>query len=364
MLRWHWAQDDAYAALRPGQRVWAKQVPYKTDFRYKYCAATNQQVLNYLRFKSRPRIFEQLLIDTDPVPHCGPACAYLDCEYEGDGPDPYTLTRDIERELARRIREVGWEGRMEMRDAYACAEGKYSAHVVCYGPWFASIADVGALVRRWAEDEAASEEKRFTVNGEFVIDLGVYTMHRNFRLVGNSKAKAWRPLVPKGWSTEEAKERCMEFLVQDNEPHDDVITVTEPDGSPAKLRGHNKGPKGPAQFREHSGTVLPNAPSAPGNSLQGILVDWLRKHTGDASVNAVGRNETTICIAAPNTTQCAIARREHRSNHVYFTVDLRRSVAHQKCYSSNCEGHAEIPFPPHVAQALQISTLFISHTQP
>lgn len=361
---WRRQLDPALADLKPGERIWTEQIyDEQGKKKFRYCSCTEEDILEYILACEHPRIFEMLLTDVDPVANAGPVRPFLDCEFDGEGPDHHVFTKSIEREFAKRLRAEGATGPLVMKTGYACKPTKYSTHIICFGPWFASIADVGAFVRKWEADELASTDKRFTVNGAFRIDVGIYNPRRNYRLMGNSKIDEWRPLVPLNMDDQTARERCMEFLVQDMQPHADLIYVNELDGGPARTTGHKR--NGAPQGKRATKVPRNVSQSAvPRNSLQGIIVEWLRDKCGDKSVHAKGRDDNALFIAAPNTKQCAIAGREHRGNKVFFVVDLNKATARQMCYSEHCEGYAEVEFPPHVRNALQIATLFARKTQP
>lgn len=351
-MEWHFKQAPALDELCPGKRVWSEQVLYGDKMRFRYVCCTKERILEYMLHKEKPSIYEMILIPGE-LPDSGPCRAYLDCEYEGDGPDPSWLTRRIEVEFAKRLRRAGATCTLQMRTLMACAPGKYSSHIVCYGPWFASVADVGALVRRWVADEAESQS--FTVNGVCVIDPRVYTMHRNFRMAGCTKVTSWRPLVAPGWTQEETLRRSLEFMIQDHEPHDDVITVPEMDGSDARLRSSG-------------GTARPRSAGAPavtiGGSIQDLLVGVVRDITGDNYVAADRRNGPSLKIST-RTKLCGIAKREHRGNNIFFRADLRYGSLRQYCYSANCAGKfVEVDIPRNLEEGIKIAQWFVVATQP
>ena len=195
-----------------------------------------------------------------------------------------------------------------------CREGKYkcSRHVHFPDAWFRSNFQDMAHFLRGVHDDALAV---FHAAGFSVAwDTSVYSRNRPFRMLGCHKRGSKRVLRVK--SGESSRDSFFVALVQPRNAPKDPICL------------------GPAPKR---------AALAACSEQTGIfqrILEWFRTHPdGDSEVYACAPFASTGLFSGlryrmnSRSKFCSALKRKHRHNNIYYTVDLRRGVVRQCCYS-------------------------------
>jgi len=240
--------------------------------------------------------------------------------------------------------------------------------------FFAGLEDVGALVRRWElfcrkHCRELYRVKDATGTMAHVVDPGVYTTHRAFRVVGASK-KGQNRFLRWGEETDVSASRWRALLIQDVDRRVDVpvVRVAEVDGSePISLAKFWDGSKPKRPVKRLAPVVMASTKpmklqrTAYG-TVQTLMVQFVAEYSGDPGPTVVAsarpaQQESPILVILTRSHDCKIARRCHASNHVYFTVDYRNPVYMlQKCHDEECAGKQFwIDLPQWIADVVQRS---------
>jgi hypothetical protein len=253
---------------------------------------------------------------------------------------------------------------------------KFSRHVIARLPGgraFASNADAGALAAAAAarvraaaaagDSAAAAAVVQRKGGGEaLVIDEGVYTRNRAFRLHLSSKAGRAAALLPTGRFAGAALPTQQAFfraLVCNVEPGAELVRLAAaPSGAgvaraPGARHIIDNGGGGGGAITSSFGALRP-APSpvagldafiaaaaAAAGGGRGAVRSWAPLGAGALLLNLRGNRF------------CGNVGREHRSNGVFYVVDLQAGLWMQKCYDPECRGYRSptTPLPPALAAA-------------
>jgi hypothetical protein len=213
-------------------------------------------------------------------------------------------------------------------------------------------------------------------NWKSIVDVHVYTVHRAFRCYGSHK-EGHDPQTRKLWLSAEAERRCrtdwlsdegarldrasfLDSMIQYFDPQSPpayVITCTEPDGAEptgssngwahiygdlysAKRSGSSSLSTTPFKRRASSSSASSQ------ENLEAALSQYLSQENENASVAALGYEPSTgIFTFKSGSHRCRLAQRDHSSNHVYYVVNIQRSVWYQKCPCSRGRSSASVDLP-------------------
>lgn len=236
-------------------------------------------------------------------------------------------------------------------------KGKASFHVIG-NIYFSSVADVGAVVRQcWCAVQdilcgklecpkcVVKDDLKFLTekNGECIVDC-IYTRNRVFRLPYSSKFGSPHILVP--FDALPKRDSWYDYMVQSNKS-ESTISVLEIDGSAPGYTNKS--------FRD--------ALIRPNDEIGWVLKDVRRSEACDLAscsnpfiapvlqrLNDMGfdlKSETLRYspsrrgwLVSTNSKRCGIARREHKSNHVWFLLTL--GSVKQYCYDTDCRGCVDV----------------------
>lgn len=222
----------------------------------------------------------------------------------------------------------------------SCSETKQSYHVIS-SLWFKNVYHVGAWVRRlqlglsYSSDPLAPRLLK-------ALDVGVYTKNRMFRIQGSSKLGSDRVLY---CSTCTFKQSLCQYPAPAS---NDVRTCMEMDGSMPTSTRLNAWDMFECQDGEWVAKVHRTPQTnlhVSSSKLLETLMDWLRLE-GYTLTRITFRPERLSYIINTRSHQCMIAKRCHRSNHVYFIVFPWKQSIIQRCFDDECENEYAIMDPP------------------
>ena len=298
-----------------------------------------------------------------------PCRLYLDVEFKPDelgepthrGP---ALVDAVLLHVARELRDA--LGVLVSREHFLVLDSstpeKFSQHVVLHLPderLFSSNAVCGALVERAvARAKGAGDELAAAI-----VDLKVYTRNRAFRLLYSSKFGRTAALEP----ARECARRFFRGVDEDScegalrlfrdslvcplgaagpLPRDLVL-----EGADALLGGEP--PSAPRALAADSaaGARAPRASSMThGASPFPLLDEFIRRAASrapgpPAEIREWSRSGSTLVYGIARNRYCERIARQHRSNHVFYVVDLAGGQARQMCTDRDCRGFASAPIP-------------------
>jgi len=218
---------------------------------------------------------------------------------------------------------------------------KFSRHATFCLPDDAAFLDVGALgafVRRVVGATGAA----FLVDGASFVDLSVYSRNRCFRLCGSTKKTKRAPLVVVGAPSDEALPEAS-LVVPIAAPtrllgsrEGEVVTPAEALASPARVPRPAALAEGclPSPFPHVDSCILAARPGA--------------------TVRAWRRSPTTLTYHLASNRFCERVGRPHKSNNIFFVVELSQACFRQRCFDEGCRGFVGVPhaLPPAAAEEI------------
>ncbi len=237
----------------------------------------------------------------------------------------------------------------------ATTDSKFSKHFVVQSFVFENIAHCGRFVRKMAdrlsrsingsESEllkfAVDEYDEFKVNDllclqvntsngtSFIFDLNVYKKNQQFRIIHSEKRGKKNPLeVAYDNSLTIFNDTTLfdnslvsshhDYVVPDQSENNYVVSVPEV----AKRK--------PQVCRS----------GCTGNDLlDHFVLQQARKFGGHATLGRISRGDNCIKYDIKGSKWCQYIGREHKSNRIYFVVDLDRCIVSQGCYDNNCRNY-------------------------
>lgn len=219
--------------------------------------------------------------------------------------------------------------------ADASDASKISFHVIG-GPLLTNLYHVGAVIRRlslYAHSDKATCADLFDDIGEFIIDEAIYTRGRQFRVFGASKLGSTRVLrSPHAWwqALVNVPGECRDQLeidgstpVSTSMPAEKLFIQTV---SGWKRREMNS-------IEEMSIYGFPSCLNAVMRSLRQL-------DTNISMCDIVFNKHYRSWRVPSSSTCCRIAGRSHKSNHVWYTVDIMSQMVHQRCMDEDCAGQS------------------------
>ena len=209
----------------------------------------------------------------------------------------------------------------------ASTSTKFSRHATfCLpdGAAFVDAAALGSFVRR----VLASTNDTFMIQGESFVDASVYSRNRCFRLCGSSKKTKRAPLVVVGDGRLASEDALPE------------ASLVVPVAAPSRLLGaHDVGdalggwrrPPRPAALAEGS---LPS----PFPRRRAYFEGAARRDGAGLAPDAF-----TLTYHLAKNRFCERIGRPHKSNNIFFVVDLNQAVFRQRCFDEACRGFVGVP---------------------
>ena len=311
------------------------------------------------RYRTLPpsaRHFYEILREGDPC-HM-----YLDIEFKkalNPGVDGDALTEALVCALREEVSSLFslTVDDTDILELDASSDTKFSRHITLHMPGavLATTADAGALARAAVKRAAAmATPSPVTIVADdsgkpgLALDLGVYTRNRAWRMPLSSKAAApHRPLRPtERWGGAAASERAAFFcgLVGDVTDGSRLLQIEGArygggGGAPARGRGGSTG----AGARPRR--ALTSLAARPGPSPLPAVDAFIEGTAADASrdpataVRTWALSGATLVLALRVGRFCGAIGRPHKSNGVYYVVDLAAGLYHQRCHDPECAGY-------------------------
>ena len=219
---------------------------------------------------------------------------------------------------------------------------KISFHVVG-GPIMRNLYHVGATMRKfslYAHNDRTTCAELFDHDGTFIIDEAIYTRGRQFRVFGAHKLGSERVL----------RSDVLWFDALVNCACDNPIAVTEIDGSEPVS---TSAPATQLFLQTDDGWVRrgSTSPSVQGNLIHVIpiaineVIRSLQSHDPHIAISDIVYNTAYKTWRVPSrSTVCGIAQRAHKSNHVWYTIDVVSKIVEQRCMDESCRGQT-CPIP-------------------
>jgi hypothetical protein len=222
----------------------------------------------------------------------------------------------------------------------------------------------------WSEKETEFKDLSKKI---FFVDLGVYTLRRQFRLLGSSKRCVPRRPLYLGTNKKLTKNDFFDCLIQyvpDTSSIHRVFHIKEPDGSepfscslrtfdrlgnPISIASHQTPRQSMARNPQELITKFTNTTKSNGNgvnynvattsvkiilpwSLQQTLKEYF-KRTYNYEITGYSLRDDRIKLET-NDTRCmhkykACGELNHKSNHVYFVVFAKTNFHFQGCYDDD-----------------------------
>ena len=309
-----------------------------------------------------------------------PCHAYLDIEFKPEhnpGVDGDALVAGVVEalvgEVAARWPDIAPRpSPADVLELDASSPAKFSRHVTLRmaGAAFASVADAGAVARAAVERAGAAARAGaphpppdIATSADAgappgcAVDMGVYTRNRAWRMAGSSKVGApGRVLRPtRRWAGAAASDRAAFFcaLAGDVSPGARLLEV---DGA-----YYGGGGGAPAAGRARGARAPPRAPTLaalPGPSPLPAVDAFIESVAADASrdpgaaVRTWALSRSTLVLALRGGRHCARVGRAHKSNGVYYVIDLVAGAYQQRCHDPECAGFRSEarPLPADVAR--------------
>jgi hypothetical protein len=247
-------------------------------------------------------------------------------------------------------------------------ENKFSRHLIVRlpGAAFATNIHVGVVLQdiyklaiEKRDSDPSCAQLLFVKKGAnedaFFIDTGVYTRNRAFRLHLSSKAGKTATLLPTGrYGTAGLRTEKLFFdsLVCNVAPETRLLRCFDENNAPIsaaaaraaarKLFGNNIGSGQGTTIDITTAQVLPHTGPSPYPDIDSFIesVSSSADPTGPRgsirSWIALDINCGIILYNIKGSRYCGNIGRHHKSNGVFYVVDLQQRVWYQKCYDSEC----------------------------
>ncbi|CAH0392748.1 unnamed protein product [Bemisia tabaci] len=236
------------------------------------------------------------------------------------------------RSTFERFIKVTYEGAAEFFWTSASKDGKESYHLVVGGFSLRSKLDVKAVIENFLERVSPLLLRNFTVAGKSIIDLSVYCRgSQQFRLPFSTKwispqdlkkGRTQRPLLPLEAIEEESYVNYLVQVIPSEEQRHPLQGVQDLIGAfnlPPSLLSHREIRDIPPE-NVLPPNVLTNIKSY---SQPGVVLNCSSKQPGIYRVFITGK-----C--------CIIRERFHKSNTIFFDVNIEQKTLFQGCHDADC----------------------------
>ena len=208
---------------------------------------------------------------------------------------------------------------------------KYSRHLIYRHSrfCFSSNIVVGHLVQFMISNMTEDLKMKLNLgeedNFKCFVDVGVYSRNRNFRIWKSSK-------IEKNKSLEYLDARPLNF----NDFVESLVTTTEGYETFNQLDFPDK--KEAVSIKSDLSSRLSHVVPVPSDDHYEVKYALL-KISGASSLTFKIIPGTRILIATMIGNRfCLNVNREHKSNNVYYYVNLERGTCHQRCFDPDCKG--------------------------
>lgn len=224
---------------------------------------------------------------------------------------------------------------------------KFSRHIIFQNIAFCENVQAGQFARRVVELIATRNASLVMVNKEDnekvpFVDLGVYTMHRCFRIVGSSKFGKTKVLLPIGQSDDNvciSKEVFMRSLLG---TVDSDVSLR---GSPSPLPTVTKRCIGAGNAR-NTDIFVRTGSSSPFPEVDAYVNCIVADHGGGIhGITLLSGGDSIIYAIKGGYKYCANIGRHHKSNNVLLIADMRTRSMYQRCFDPDCRGFRSESWP-------------------
>lgn len=401
-LSWSARQDPVLKTAMDagGMFVWARddrKLSNVTKGTKNYATCSLAVMRQYMFSRRSPvmRNVYEVLREKNPDGTYVASKIYIDCDLKKDECDLFDIRakafRDVfptdMREFLAKYVDPDFldEHKTPLISLDSSSSKKWSMHYIFGGIMFCNIYHVGAVVRRFRDYVIekygnpgtcgtnpyfyTNTQKKMITDGfsdKFIIDLGVYTRNRVFRVMGNCKAGKSSMLIPEYIPRETQHSVTFSLRqLQDSIVQDPVLalkckiyTMEESDGSEPQSRSVSRifvGGRGVARLLKR-GSPAANAPVVvASNTLVhvGFPVSVAEKlceivHTLHPQITLIPQgakyrpnqmlvilNQSARCL------RCLVSDRTHTSPGNYFVFDLVRGRYKQLCFKQTCRSIRE-----------------------
>lgn len=231
-------------------------------------------------------------------------------------------------DLCRQAIQLKFDVQADMKVLDSCSATKFSWHVICANLYLKNIYHVGAFVRRLVLSMAGHPDRH-------AIDTAVYTKNRMFRVANSSKFGSNRILKhADDWHTLLVQNANCPFLECDEiDGSSPSSTSMHPDKMFRQV--HGEWTRCAHQQREQNSSAACTCP------MLTPILDWLDSHLDaqtcrhNMSLTSSGKYRVST-----RSKRCAIAKRQHKGNNIWFNIDVNRCQVDQRCYDEDCRAQS------------------------
>jgi len=205
---------------------------------------------------------------------------------------------------------------------FSSSEKKGSMHILykIKGRIFESVAHVGAFMRCVQQFIETEHEEDMAMYDNKIVDMGIYTPNRLFRMLGCTKFGENRYLTD---SHEYTFDHWVNNLVQPLKTTDTFIDVREPGGSSPKYS---------------SGSGCSGITGWTPDCVTPLMGHIEEKYGRITRIHAFMMSMTFACNL--ETKNCPFKGAEHSSNVIYAVINLADFSYRIRCHSAKCHGRA------------------------
>lgn len=337
-------------------RVWGLELD--SSGRRRFLVATTETLWAYyrrlMREGRRAHIYE--------IIRRGAVCkAYFDLEFAREGEARLVDGDALTEEVVQAVGEVAaeWTGRAGWRpelDVGAVVGGvvrllsstpeKYSVHLVFPALVFSSNAAAGDFAR---EVEARLGDQ---ARGLGLVDMGVYTPNRCFRLVGSSKFGREQRLLPaKAYYSAEGRPAFSEQLFRSSLVTEVADTKEFVDAGapetilPLRSAGSSGRSTPSCAVRAGVSATAGHRSSSDCPAVDGYIQSIIQECGGRvASVSYLTSFSTISYVIKGGWRFCYRIGRHHKSNGIVLVVNLASREVYQRCFDPDCRGFRSEPW--------------------
>ncbi|KAI8908968.1 hypothetical protein EDD86DRAFT_247250 [Gorgonomyces haynaldii] len=246
---------------------------------------------------------------------------YFDLEFEFDlNPtvDPQEMMSEFRTVLANDyLDRFGVRPRLVELDSTTST--KFSRHLIVHGIVFESNAHCGSYVQQLLRHLPPSLTVNTKTGSSVFIDLGVYTKNRQFRIALSTKMSKNAPLLDISNPHQTLEWFESTLVVCPGKIHISMPTISKI-GQPRI-----------ASYRPSQGSQHPD--------IDHFVLEIIQRHDPRAYIKSTMffQDSDTIVYQPINYRYCQNIQRDHKSNGVYFVVNLKTREMVQKCHDPDCK---------------------------
>ncbi|VDM46287.1 unnamed protein product [Toxocara canis] len=347
-----WRQRDALTKRNeegPQSRVFSFEHALSNSGRRRYLVSTVERFWRWYESREDASFYEIIMNDC-------PSRLYFDLEFyresNADANESQLISafNDCVKETLNEVFQIKINPDKAMVVLDASTKTKFSEHVIvhlpggCLFPSNVSMKKsfIDVLEAKMHDSNRGIVWNRDATKKTTLCDTAVYTMNRNFRLYLSSKLGKNNPLIlskrcryyQKNLSKVPKKQIFLDSLV--------IPSYEVKSTNVLETLSLNSG-----SIERNLHPIVLDIPVDNSSNCNGNFVDYMSGHGAtspfpmlDYHIIAINRFDFLAGCR-----YCFNVGREHRSNHVYWVVDLERFYCFQKCFDVDCHGISSNYFP-------------------